>query len=183
MSDQNSNQYLLLRSANARKVGQRASGMIQYDVLCDAERTSVFFRISGNEGGGYFSREKIDFDKAVACVANFDSGRPLPSKVFAAAFIGKSSNNAGFLAAVLRAEQLLDAAPGTDFQHVTSGNWSAWKAETLKLEGTPLVEPVSVAATKPSSNASTASDPADIEHKEHTKDVKSRKKHAPANRQ
>lgn len=183
MSDQNSIQYLLLRSDNARKVGVRATGMIQYDVLCNAERTSVFFRISGNEGGGYFSREKIDFDKAIECVANFDSGRPLPSKVFAAAFIGKSSNNAGFLAAVLRAEQLLDAAPGTDFQHVTSGDWSAWKTDTLKLEGKPLVEPASAAATKTSTNASTEPEPADIEHKEHTKDVKNRKKHVLANRQ
>jgi hypothetical protein len=157
--------------------------MIRYDLLCDVQRTSVFIRLSGNEGGGYFSREKIDFDKALECVANINSGRPLPSKVFASAFTGKSSNNAGFLAAVLREEQLLDAAPGTDFQHVASGDWSAWKAELLNLEGTPLVEPSRADATNTSSDTSGDPVSADKANKEHTKEARSRKKHAPADRQ
>lgn len=183
MSNLSITAYILLRSAHARKVGQRATGMIQYDLLCDVQRTSVFIRLSGNEGGGYFSREKIDFDKALECVANISSDRPLPSKVFASAFVGKSSNNAGFLAAVLREEQLLDAAPGTDFQHVASGDWSAWKVEILKLEGTPLVEPARVDATNTSSDTSAKPASVDTENKEHTKDARSRKKHAPADPQ
>jgi hypothetical protein len=183
MSDQVSTAYLLLRSAHARKVGLRATGKIQYDVLCDTKRTSVFIRISSNEGGGYFSREMIDFDKAVECIASFGKDRPLPSKVFAPAFVGKSSNNAGFLAAVLRAEQLLDAAPGTDFQHIASGDWTTWKTEMLKLEGAPLVESPSANVTKAPSDASIAPTPNATEHTEHTRDAKSRKKHASASRQ
>ncbi|MFM0597312.1 hypothetical protein [Paraburkholderia dilworthii] len=146
------NTYLLLRSGEARKVGQRATGVIRYDILTNSEHTKVFMRITGNDGGGYFSREAIDFDKTFDCVASYRDDRSLPSKLFASAFMGKSSNNAGFLAAILRAEHLLDAAPGSDFQHVVSGDWTAWKVDTLKLQGTPLADlaaPTSPTAENP----------------------------------
>lgn len=134
--------HLLLRSGEARKVGQRSTSMVRYDVTSDADRTKVFIRITSNDGGGYFSKEMIDIDKADECVTSHRDGSPFPSKTLAPAFAGKSSNNAGFLAAVLRAEHLLDAAPGSDFQHVVSGDWSDWKFDALKLEGTPLPIPV-----------------------------------------
>ena len=143
MTTQTKHTHLLLRSGETRKVGQRATGMIRYDIVSDSEHTKVFIRITGNDGGGYFSRELIDFDKAIDYVTPYKNGSSFPSKVFASAFVGKSSNNAGFLAAVLRGEQLLDAAPGSDFQHVVSGEWADWKAEALKLEGTPIEEPKS----------------------------------------
>lgn len=161
------NTYLLLRSGEARKVGQRATGVIRYDILSDSEHTKVFMRITGNDGGGYFSRETIDFDKTFDCVASYRDDRPLPSKLFTSAFKGKSSNNAGFLAAILRAEHLLDAAPGSDFQHVVSGDWTTWKADALKLEGTPMAEV-----------ASTASPTADNSHKTQAKGSKNKKNDA-----
>lgn len=143
MTTQLQHTHLLLRSGEARKVGQRSTGAIRYDIVSDSERTKVFIRITGNDGGGYFSRELVDFDKAIDNVASYKNGNPFPSKVFASAFFGKSSNNAGFLAAVLRGEQLLDAAPGSDFQHVISGEWANWKATALLLEGRPIEEPKS----------------------------------------
>lgn len=141
MTTQTQSAHILLRSGEARKVGQRSSGVIRYDVVSDSERSKVFIRITSNDGGGYFSREFVDFDKAIDSVVQYKDGSPFPSKVFAPAFVGKSSNNAGFLAAVLRGEQLLDAAPGSDFQHVISGEWADWKIATLQLEGTPIAEP------------------------------------------
>ncbi|KWC78943.1 hypothetical protein WL58_21890 [Burkholderia cepacia] len=167
MTTQTQHAHLLLRSGEARKVGQRSTGAIRYDIVSDGERTKVFIRITGNDGGGYFSRELVDFDKAIDNVASHKDGSPFPSKVFASAFAGKSSNNAGFLAAVLRGEQLLDAAPGSDFQHVISGEWADWKAATLQLEGTPIEEP------KPSDAA-----PADEANKALPKRGKSKKGHA-----
>jgi hypothetical protein len=83
--------FLLLRSSDARKVGQRATGKIRYELLCDANHESLFIRIVGNEGGGYFSREKVDFHKALQCVAGYEDDRTLPSKVFRAAFVGEQT--------------------------------------------------------------------------------------------
>jgi hypothetical protein len=54
------------------------------------------------------------------------------------AFAGRSSNNAGFLAAILRAEGLLALAPDTEGRHVISGDWAAWKASVLAEPGQPV---------------------------------------------
>ena len=91
MTTQTQSAQILLRSGEARKVGQRSTGMIRYDIVSDSERTKVFVRITGNDGGGYFSRELIDFDNAIDNVTPYKNGSSFPSKVFASAFVGKSS--------------------------------------------------------------------------------------------
>ena len=55
--------------------------MIRYDIVSDSERTKVFIRITGNDGGGYFSRELIDFGKAIDNVTPYQNGSSFPSKV------------------------------------------------------------------------------------------------------
>ncbi|MBZ5793252.1 hypothetical protein K8353_24295 [Burkholderia contaminans] len=52
MSTQTQSAHILLRSGEARKVGQRSTGTIRYDIVSDSERTKVFIRITGNDGGG-----------------------------------------------------------------------------------------------------------------------------------
>lgn len=65
----------------------------------------------------------------------------MPGKTFRAAFQGKSANNSGFLAAVLRHEGLLRPAPEACHQHVLGGDWRGWKAALLAAEGEPFVPP------------------------------------------
>jgi len=127
--------FWLLKDGTAPKLGARAEGSINYNVLADDERQLLF--ITGNKGGGYFSKEHVDISKIEACLDTTASAKPFPSKTFKEAFVGRSSNNAGFLVAVLRHEGLLAAAPEAETQHVRSGDWPAWKkamlAETGKL--------------------------------------------------
>jgi hypothetical protein len=56
--------------------------------------------------------------------------------VLKAAFTGKSSNNAGFLAAILHAEELLARAADSETKHVCTGHWAKWKGSALALDGT-----------------------------------------------
>lgn|GEM_PF-1707172 len=126
--------YCLLKSAVCKKLSQKASGGIGYDVLADPGMLHLSIRITDNVGGGYYSREIVPFAKVMACMDNVQKDKPFPSKIFKGAFTGRSSNNAGFLAAVLRAEGLLLPAPDTDSQHTAAENWSAW--EKTMLAGT-----------------------------------------------
>jgi hypothetical protein len=89
----------------------------------------------GNEGGGYFSKEVVALGSVEACLAAHPQDQPFPSKLLQTAFTGRSSNNAGFLAAILRAEGLLALAPDTEGRHVKSGDWAAWKASMLAEPG------------------------------------------------
>lgn len=131
--------YWLLKSAKAMKLGKHAEGGIRYQILADSQRQDPLFKIVGNEGGGYFSKEVVAFGNVEACLTAHPQDQPFPSKLLQTAFTGRSSNNAGFLAAILRAEGLLALAPDTEGRNVMSGDWAAWKASVLAEPGQPVV--------------------------------------------
>ena len=147
----NTTPYLSLKLATARKTGQRATGNITYRVLCDEARQQLFVTITSNDGGGYFSREIVPFAGIEKCVARFVDNKPLPARMLRDAFVGKSVNNAGFLAAMLRAEGLLAPVPDAVHQHQVAGDWTDWKETMLCLDGevyVPPGKPESTSATK-----------------------------------
>jgi hypothetical protein len=126
---------LLLKAAKAMKLGKHAEGEIHYQILTESTRQNLIFKIVGNDGGGYYSKEALTFSSVEACLAEHPQDQPFPSKLLQAAFTGRSSNNAGFLAAILRAEGLLALAPDTEGRHVISGDWPGWKAAMLDEPG------------------------------------------------
>ena len=136
-------QFWLLKEGTAPKLGARAEGGIRFHVLADAERQHLFVAITGNPSGGYFSRERVPFEKIEACLDAIPSGKPCPSKAFKETFVGRSSNNAGFLVAVLRSEGLLAAAPDAESQHVRHGDTATWKKAMFAETGT-LIAPAVV---------------------------------------
>lgn len=133
-------EYLKLKAAEAPKLG-RGGGFIQYAILCDVDRRNLYLTMTGSNGGGYFSREIAAFDALEACLPA-DQARPFAAKAFAQGYVGKSSNNPGFAAAILRAEGLLSGVPGQPYLHQIVGDWSAWKTSMLAQEGEPYVPPV-----------------------------------------
>jgi hypothetical protein len=131
----------LIKDGAASKAGAYSSGAVLYRLLTDSDRSDLYFAITGNQGGsGYFSREVVPFTQVRLCVADAQPGVALPSKTFRGAFIGRSTNNPGFLSAILRAEGLLSPAPDNAHQHLISGDWDAWYAEQLALPAEPLPE-------------------------------------------
>ncbi|MFM9435996.1 hypothetical protein ACFDR9_003072 [Janthinobacterium sp. CG_23.3] len=163
--------FWLLKEGTAPKLGARAEGSINYNVLADNERQLLFIAITGNKGGGYFSKEHVDITKIEACLDTATSAKPFPSKTFKDAFVGRSSNNAGFLVAVLRHESLLAAAPEAETQHIQSGDWAAWK-KTMLAEAGRLIEIGTKDADKKPIDTEAIPD-----HKEHKKTLSlSRKK-------
>jgi hypothetical protein len=127
--------FWLLKTATASKIGKQAHGGLSYQILSDVERQGLHIAITGNDGGGYFSREIVPVIKVQACLTHLAPGKPFPSKLFRGAFVGRSSNNAGFLAAIARAETLLTQAPDMETQHVMAGDWNAWQALLLAEPG------------------------------------------------
>jgi hypothetical protein len=129
---------VLLKTAKAMKLGKHAEGAIHYKIVTNSERKQPLFKIIGNEGGGYYSKEILAFSDVEGCLAQYPKDQPFPSKLLQTVFRGRSSNNAGFLAAILRAEGLLARAPDTEGRHVVAGDWAAWKASTLAEPGQPV---------------------------------------------
>jgi hypothetical protein len=128
----------LLKTGTAMKLGKQAVGGISYQILTDRQRTEPMIKIIANKGG-YFSKEVLPFKNVEACIDKQDRDQAFPSKLFQAAFTGRSNNNGGFLAAILRAEGLLALAPDAEGRHVIAGDWTVWKAALLAEPGEPVV--------------------------------------------
>ena len=130
--------FWILKDATAKKLGKRSEGTISYQLLVNADRQHLFIAITGNANGGYFSRERVPFQKVQECLSSFPK-KSFPSKALRDAFFGRSSNNPGFLAAVLSAESLIAADATAESLHKAIGDWLAWEQMTLALPGTLLL--------------------------------------------
>lgn len=155
--------FWLLKDGKAPKLGARAEGGIRYQVLADTDRQHLYIAITGNESGGYCSRERVSVDKIEACLDTLQPGKPFPSKTFKETFIGRSSNNAGFLATIMRKEGLLAAAPDSETLHVRHGDMATWKKAMLSEPGTLIAPSVEKGGEKQGESAALP------DHKEHKK--------------
>lgn len=126
--------FWILKDATAKKLGKRSEGTISYQLLADADLQCLFIAITGNTNGGYFSRERVPFQKVQECLSSFPK-KSFPSKALRDAFFGRSSNNPGFLAAVLSAESLIAADATAESLHKAIGDWPEWEQTTLALPG------------------------------------------------
>lgn len=128
-----------LEAGTAKKLGLRSTGNLSYQVLADHDRENLFIALTQNDGGGYFSKERVNMLSIEACLAAHKSGAPFLSKALKGAYKSRSSNNAGFLSATLRVLGLTTAAPDADSKHIVAGDWAAWRKKMIAEAGT-LIE-------------------------------------------
>ena len=129
--------FWLLKEASARKIGKRSEGAISYQLLADADRQRLLVAITGNSSSGYFSREKVPFQRIRECLSSFPD-KAFPSKALRDAFVGRSSNNPPFMIGILADLGLTAGDTTIESQHKAIGDWTAWEQAMLALPGTLL---------------------------------------------
>lgn len=144
----------LLKSASAPKLGKNSEGKIHYQILTTEARVEPAIQIVSNDGGGYHSKELVPFHKIEECVSPLSNGEAFASKALQAAYTGRSSNNAGFLAAILRNEGLLALAPDTEGRHIIAGDWGNWQSALLAEPGRLIESEPAPANSKASTDQS-----------------------------
>jgi len=80
-----------------------SSGTLTYEIGID--KNEHFVRVASNLGGGRFSDEWVSVKKIEEVLAN--AGPAFSSTIFRKVFVSKSTNNAGFLVAILEAEKAI----------------------------------------------------------------------------
>ena len=123
--------YLSLKSSKTTKIGLRTEGYIHYRVLSDQDNR-LYFNITGNDDDGYYSKEIIPFDSVEELVKTIKPNVAISSSLFISAFVGRSNNNAAFLAAILRAEKLLAPMADAVKKHTVEAGWDRWRTDMLK---------------------------------------------------
>lgn len=130
-----SQSYLRLSAGQCPKLGQRAEGLIHFEMLASMDRQQLFLRLTRNESGGYFGREPVEFARIRAVAEAQPADKPFNGRVFGGdLFKSQSANNGGFMTAALRSLGLLVAGEKSNLSLV-SGDWSAFAQAQLSLAG------------------------------------------------
>lgn len=136
--------FWLLEAGTAKKLGMNSSGSLSYQVLADRDRKNLFIALTQNDGGGFFSKERVNMLSIEACLDAYRAGAPFPSKALKEAYKSRSSNNAGFLTATLRVLGLTAAAPNADSKHIVAGDWNEWRKKMIAATGSLIELPANV---------------------------------------
>jgi len=156
--------FHLVRQGTAAKLGANSTGTISYAVLIDADRTEPFIALTGNDGGGYFSREAVPISALRRCARQTDTDKPLGASAFKPAFVGRSTNNGYFaVAALVRrgpAEPRPARRPGRGQPLADVGFWDDWCAQVRaqaaeKGDGLPVFQIGKPAAAEPTADGAT----------------------------
>lgn len=95
----------LRKSATCPKLGLRSSGTLGYEIATTAS-DCAYLRLCSNDSGGYFSTEWLELPAVLALLDRLGE-QTFAARTLQPLFVGRSANNASFLAAVLLAEGLL----------------------------------------------------------------------------
>ena len=105
---------ILLRKGSCKSLEGR--GTLDYE-LGHSDSKSLYWRISQNSGGGFFSNEWIPFSAIRSALESWSADTPLTSLALRGLFKGKSANNPSFLLATLVAEGVVKALEGKRRQY------------------------------------------------------------------
>ena len=101
-------QINILKISTCGKVTLPDDHTLTYNIGYDAAQKTLLVRLTDNDTGGLFSNEWITLDDILTTIEK----RPAPdtsfnARIFTSLYTSASANNAGFLAAALRAEHIL----------------------------------------------------------------------------
>jgi hypothetical protein len=133
----------IIKKANCGLIAPSSTGELTYNIGFDAKDKSFHFRVIGNSGGGYHSREWVSLDAIMEFIEAQPPGQPFKSLILRKVYVSTGANNYGFLAAVLRAEGILVPVPKKPFSHL-AGDVAAFRKAMQSLLKTDLEDEVAL---------------------------------------
>ena len=120
------------------KLSSKAPGHLTYALGIDDHTQDLYLQLQENSSGGYFSREWVPLSHIDACIARLKPKEVFAASHFRPAFISRSQNNAGFLAAALKAECVIMTVPEQlNGLQVDSAIYNQWRSALLVLAKDP----------------------------------------------
>ncbi|WP_305370885.1 hypothetical protein [Photobacterium leiognathi] len=125
---------LIVENGKALKLSPKTQNHVFYQIAAQDDG-SLHIRLSGNEGGGLHSKEWLSVN-AIIEVLDAMKDQPIKSTILKSVFKGGSTNNAAFLAAVLRSDEigLLTQSEKSVFIHKLSADYEERKNTLLNLK-------------------------------------------------
>lgn len=117
----------ILDSGQALKLTPGSTSSVGYELGYLQTSDTLLIRLTGSDSGGLCSKAWFELQRVIDLLDQQAPDKPFNSSMFKVLWDYKgSSNNAGFLAAVLRKLDLLQPAPELRFAHLITGKHNAW---------------------------------------------------------
>lgn len=124
----------IVLDGKAKKLSPKTTNHVFYEIVLHDEENELYIRMTGNEGGGLFSRENIRLTDLMNVLCAQDS-KPFKSTVVKSLFKSGSANNSGFLMACCRGLGLIIQSEKSVFLHVLAPDYVTIREEILSLVG------------------------------------------------
>ncbi|WP_339673344.1 hypothetical protein [Dasania marina] len=135
-------QIKIIKKANCPKLSKVAKGDLTYHVGYDNSK-ALHLRVTANTGGGFFSNEWIALEAITQIIKSLPFDSPFKATILKPLYQSQGANNHGFLAAALRAEEILLPVAKHPLSHTLSDTKSFTKAmQTLIKEKIDLEDDV-----------------------------------------
>lgn len=154
-------ELLIVRDALVPKLSARSAGSkIGYKLGCTLDKSEVYLSLTVNQGGGYFSHEWVPLSRIIDKLKSLVGDGPFPAITLKSVMVGKSVNNASFLAAALVAEGVLKPEADKAFKLQIACDPVAWRDGLFDLPGEveSLRQPA-IEEAKGGQNAESSSEP------------------------
>ena len=122
----------IVREGKAKKLSPKTENHVFYEIAIHDEENELYIRMTGNQGSGLHSKEKIPL-KDITAVLDVQGDKPFKSSVMKCVFSGQSANNAGFMAACCRGLGLIIQSEKSVFLHVLAPDYEQRRDELLSL--------------------------------------------------
>ena len=124
----------IVLSGKGKKLSPKTDNHVFFDLAKHDEDGELYLRLSGNEGGGLHSKEWVLLQPIIKILQE-QGEKPFKSTVLKSVFTSSSANNSGFLAGILRSNDigLITQSGKSVFLHVLAADYEEKKAKLLQL--------------------------------------------------
>ena len=121
-------------SGQGKKLSPKTDNHVFFDLAKHDEDGDLYLRLSGNDGGGLHSKEWVPL-QSIITILDEQGEKPFKSTVLKSVFRSLSANNSGFLAGILRSNDmgLITQSGKSVFLHVLATDYEEKKAKLLQL--------------------------------------------------
>lgn len=136
----------ILYQGTCPKLTTRGAGQLTYELGIDDATGNTYIRIAANASSGAFSHEWIGIGH-IRTMLETEKRHAFPASVMHPLFVKRSSNNQGYLSAILKAEGVLKAIPG-QASILSLNSWDSLiqKIDSLKKQKVSLTDHIAIAA-------------------------------------
>ena len=138
----------ILYQGTCPKLTTRGAGQLTYEIGIDDATGNTYIRIAANASSGAFSHEWIGLGHIRTILdVETEKRHAFPASVMHPLFVKRSSNNQGYLSAILKAERVLKAIPG-QASILSLNSWDSLteKIDSLKKQKVSLTDHIAIAA-------------------------------------